>query len=325
MADAHALNINSTIVRNSMMPLVKRFAIALSAAIAPAWTARKASQWFITPPRIGHTPRELQTLTRGTRLAVASPMGKLAAWRYGNTSHPAIIFSHGWGGRGAQFREFVPVLVDAGYQVWLFDHVSHGYSDGREAPITDFARGVSAVTRHAQSLGAEVAGFVGHSLGCAGIGIALRQELRHLRHARVVQIAPPASLIRYSRHFARTLGLSERLRAAMQWRLEQKIGVAWQEFEMPTAVASQTAKALVIHDQSDREVHIESGLAVARAWPDARFKRTFGLGHRRILRDRGVIEATVDFLKDRVVFSPPPKADEWSPAFHALSGRAPLY
>ena len=141
----------------------------------------------------------------------------------------------------------------------------------------------------------------------------------------MVQIAPPASLIRYSRFFARTLGLSERLRAAMQWRLEQKTGVAWQEFEMPVAAASLAAKALVIHDEADRDVHIDSGLTVARAWPDARFKRTVGLGHRRILRDREVIAATVDFLKDRVVFSLQPKADEWSPTFRSPSGQAPLY
>ena len=90
---------------------------------------------------------------------------------------------------------------------------------------------------------------------------------------------------------------------------------------MPDAVASLTAKALVIHDQGDRDVRIESGLTVARSWPDARFKRTFGLGHRKILRDRHVIAATVDFLADRVEFSRPPEADEWS----AFPGPAPIY
>ena len=72
-------------------------------------------------------------------------------------------------------------------------------------------------------------------------------------------------------------------------------------------------------------MRIDSGLAVARAWPDARFKRTFGLGHRRVLRDAGVIAATVAFLKDDVQFSLPPKADEWSQAFASLSGAAPLF
>jgi pimeloyl-ACP methyl ester carboxylesterase len=121
------------------------------------------------------------------------------------------------------------------------------------------------------------------------------------------------------------LGLSERLRAAMQWRLEQKIGVPWQEFEMPHAAATLSAQALVIHDQSDKVVHIDSGLAVARAWPGARFKRTFGLGHQKILRDQQVIAATIDFLLDRVEFSLPPRPDEWSLAFNSLSGSAPIY
>ncbi len=324
---AHAISspFNSTIVRAYIARFARKAGGSLAAAIAPAWTTRKASQWFITPPRILHTPRELQTLTQGTRLSVASPMGKLAAWRFGNPAHPAIITSHGWGGRGAQFREFVPALVGAGYHVWLFDHVGHGYSDGREAPITDFARGVTAVARHVERSGITIAGFIGHSLGNAGIGIALRHELRHLSGASVVQIAPPASLIRYSRFFARALGLSERIRAAMQWRLEQKIGVNWEEFEMPRAVQALTARALIIHDQNDTDVRIENGLAVARAWPDARFKRTFGLGHRRVLRDRAVISASVDFLQDRVHFSRPPEVDQWSLAFAPQHGVAPIF
>jgi pimeloyl-ACP methyl ester carboxylesterase len=324
---AHALSplFNSTIVRLHLSRIATRAGVTLAAALAPAWTARKVSQWFITPPRIRHTPRELQTLVHGTRLNIATPMGKLAAWRFGDNARPALIVSHGWGGRGAQFREFVPALTDAGYQVWLFDHVSHGYSDGREAPITDFAKGVTAIAKYLAQQDVTIAGFVGHSLGCAGIGIALRHDLAHLQNVRVVQIAPPASLIRYSRFFAKTLGLSERIRAAMQWRLEQKIGVHWSEFEMPHAAASMKAKALIIHDQNDRDVRIESGLAVARAWPDARFKRTFGLGHQKVLRDQGVINATVDFLQDRVQFSLPPEQDQWSLAFAAQPGVAALF
>jgi len=325
MTHAASMSSNSTIVRLYLYRLATRVGVSLAANVAPAWTARKVSQWFITPPRILHTPRELQTLSHGTRLSIASPIGKLAAWRFGNPAHPAVIASHGWGGRGAQFREFVPALTAAGYQVLLFDHAGHGYSDGTEAPITDFAKGVAAVAKQLEKQGITIAGFIGHSLGCAGIGIALRYDLGHLQNVRVVQIAPPASLIRYSRFFAKTLGLSERIRAAMQWRLEQKIGMQWSEFEMPHAAASMTAKALVVHDQSDQDVRIESGLAVARAWPDARFKRTFGLGHRKVLRDPGVITATIDFLQDRVQFSLPPEVDQWSLAFAPQPGVAGLF
>ncbi len=318
---ALASAINSTLVRNHVILPLLRTTTSIAVLIAPAWVVRTAAKRFITPPHHAHMPPELRHLQNDRHVLIATPMGKLAAWQFGDRWRPAIIMSHGWGGRGAQFREFVQPLLDGGYQVWLFDHVSHGMSEGREAPITDFAKGVAAVARAVQVEGEVVAGFVGHSLGCAGIGIALRGELSDLTNIRVVQIAPPASLIRYSRFFARMLGIPERIRAAMQWRLEQKIGVNWQEFEMPDAVSHLTAKALVIHDQNDKDVRIENGLTVARSWPDARFKRTHGLGHRKILRDQSVIAATADFLADRVEFLPPPPINEWA----AFPGPAPLY
>ena len=117
--------------------------------------------------------------------------------------------NHGWGGRGAQFREFKPALTASGFQLVVFDHVSHGCSEGVEAPITDFAKGVAAVAKHLKQQRITIAGFIGHSLGCAGIGSALWGELKRLKNIRVVQIAPPASVVRYSRLFAKTLGLSE--------------------------------------------------------------------------------------------------------------------
>ena len=95
----------------------------------------------------------------------------------------------------------------------------------------------------------------------------------------------------------------------------------WHEFEMPEAVSTLTAKALIIHDQNDRDMRIESGLTVARSWPDARFKRTRRLGHRKILPDHSVIAATADFLADRVEFQRPPQLDEWAD----FPGSAPIY
>ncbi len=310
----------ATLVRATLVLPALRAGAAAASAIAPGWLARTAARRFITPPRHSHTAAELLALQFGQRLSIDSPMGQLAAWRFGDSRLPAVIVSHGWGGRGAQFREFVPALLAAGFQVWLFDHVGHGESEGRQAPITDLAQGVASIVRAAGATGATVSGLIGHSFGSAAIGVALHKELKDLTTVRVVQIAPPGSLIRHSHFFARMLGLPERVRAAMQWRLEQKIGRKWQEFELPGALERIRVKALVIHDEHDAKVRIEDGLAVARAWPDARFKRTRGLGHSRILRDPEVIAAAVDFLADRVSFPLPPQHES-----SALPRPAPLY
>ena len=76
--------------------------------------------------------------------------------------------------------------------------------------------------------------------------------------------------------------------------------------ELPHAVDRARAAILVIHDSGDREVPRASGLALARAWPGARFSGTHGLGHDRILRNPEVVADAADFIARRVVFAPPP-------------------
>ncbi|WP_171093521.1 alpha/beta hydrolase [Usitatibacter rugosus] len=289
----------------------------MSSALAPAAALDKATRLFLTPPRFSHTARERELLSIGVRYAVASPYGTLAAWRFGHEARPAVLLSHGWGGRGAQFRASVPRLLEAGYQVIAFDHVAHGHSEGHEASLVHFVRGVDAVARDLEARGVTVAGAIGHSLGAAALGAWLRGA--NVK-PRVVLLAPPSSIIRYSGHFARMLGLPERLRREMQSRIERRLGMAWSEFELPGALQGIDAPALVIHDTADKDVPYASGLAVARAWKGARFVATTGLGHRAILRSDTVVADTLDFLRDEVRFAPPPGPREG----FAFAAPAPL-
>lgn len=303
---------NSTNVRNALSLAWTRLQLAVASTFTPADAAGRAMRLFLTPPKYAHTSAERALLANGKGFAVDSPFARLAAWRFGDPGRPAVLLSHGWGGRGAQFRPFVQPLVDAGFQVVVFDHAAHGYSEGHEASLVHFLRDLEAVADHLRRQGTEIAGAVGHSLGAAAVGAWLK---RYPAQLRVVLVAPPSSVEKYSSHFARHVGLPERLRRDMQQRIEQRLQVPWSEFELPGAVAGLEAPALVIHDRGDRDVPFASGLAVARAWPGARFAATEGLGHRAILRDAAVVRDTVDFLADAVVFAgPPAKGTRPSPA-----------
>jgi pimeloyl-ACP methyl ester carboxylesterase len=285
--------INSTNVRNVIVTGLQRLRMGAASTFAPAIAIDIASRLFTTPPRFAHTPPELELLAAGTRFDVVSGMGRLAAWRFGDASRDAIVASHGWGGRGAQLRAFVPAFVDAGFQVVVFDHAAHGLSSGDEATLVHFVRGLDAVVGAVESNGARVAGLIGHSLGAAAVTAWLNASRRELR---AVLVAPPISLQRYSRFFARRVGISESVRHAMQQRFEGRYGFRWEDFELPGSVAHVRAKGLVIHDEGDQDVVIASGRALARAWPGARFIETKGLGHRRILRDPAVVADTVGFV-----------------------------
>ena len=295
--------LNSTNVRKAVNIAWYRMSLAVTSALAPAKAVDTAARLFSSPPRFPHSARELEMLATGTRYEVRSPYGMLAAWRFGHPDRPVVVLVHGWGGRGAQLRSFVPALLEDGYQVVLFDHAGHGFSEGAEATLVHFWNGLDAVVSDLEAQGKAMAGVIGHSLGAAATGAWLNHTRRALR---VVLVAPPTSVERYSGYFARKLGIPEPVRRAMQERFERRLGRRWSEFELPHSVQNVRGEALVIHDAGDREVAQSSGLALARAWPGAAFVGTLGLGHRFILRDPGVVRDAVDFISKRVVFAPPP-------------------
>jgi pimeloyl-ACP methyl ester carboxylesterase len=324
-------HLNSTIVRFSFRFIkhsrhaLSRAGMRVAATVAPRAVLARASEIFITPPRFAHSEPEKRLLEAGEPMRIDTDLGAISAWRFGELAQPCVIMSHGWGGRGAQFRAFVPRLLAQGYQVILFDHIGHGFSDGRQAALVHFWRGVEAVWDHAVQRRIDVVGLIGHSLGGAAVASALRRPLHRTQTQapmpRAVLISPPESLIGYSRLFVRYLGIPERIRAAMQWRFEQNYGVKWQEFELPNSVENIQAPSLFIHDMDDRETRASGSMALARAWPDARFHATHGLGHRRILRDRATIQAAIDFIGDQVEFQHPPAKGERT----SYDEPAPLY
>ena len=301
-----ALRKNSTNVRQMVQFGADYLRLRWASVVAPHRALDEAVRLFSTPPRIPHTAPERELLAAGSRFEVRDGALSLMAWRFGVHDRPVVLLSHGWGGRGAQLRTFVAPLLDAGYQAVLFDHVGHGHSGGTASSLVQFVQGLDAVARHLESQGLRLHAIVGHSLGAAAAGAWLNGNGRALR---AVLLAPPTSVERYSVMFARRLGIAEPVRAAMQRRFEQAFGRPWKDFELPASVASVRAPALVIHDSADTEVRATAGLSLARAWPGAAFIATRGLGHRGVLRDAGVVGDVVDFVADRVVFSPPPPRD----------------
>lgn len=325
MSTSFSPTINSTTVRNIKLQgiayALSRLAMRAASVLAPRFAVKHALDQFLTPPRFQRPAAELRLLATGAEFFVDTPNGRIAAWRFGEAGgidRPVVLMSHGWGGRGAQFRSFISPLLAAGYQVVVFDHIGHGDSEGRDSSLVAFWRGLEAVQQQLQHDGSPVFGMVSHSLGGAAVCSALRSAAVA---ERAVMIAPPSSLIGYSNVFARYLGITERIRHAMQWRIEQRYGVAWDTFELPHSVNKISTPALIIHDHDDRIVRIDSGLAVARAWPDARFHETRGLGHQQILRNAEVVQNVVDFLGDRVEFQRPPALGEKN----IFDQPAPLY
>ncbi len=163
--------------------------------------------------------------------------------------------------------------------------------------LPDFVRALEALTvTHGPFEAA-----IGHSLGAAALGLAMR---RGLAPGRVALLSSPASINEHAHNFARLLGITPRIREAMRRRLENRYGVPFAEIDRIGELERLRVPALFVHDSDDTEIPFEHALRLSDRMPGARLIKTYGLGHFRILRDRAVVRSVVDFVAGHVAGLP---------------------
>lgn len=258
-------------------------------SVAPGIAARWAETIFCTPPRNEPRSGEEAFLASGRRFNVRSEGQTLAAWEWG--AGPTVVLVHGWGSRAGRFGPLTTALAGSGFRVVAFDAPAHGRSTGRFASLPEFARALRAVSDEV----GPVSAVVGHSLGGAAATLALRDGLGV---ERVVLLAAPADVTRFTTAFADHLRLPPGTRAVMRRNLEARLRARWDDLHLPTIARKLRAPVLLMHDREDEDVPFLHAEEIAAAWPGARLVATTGLGHRGLLRDEGVVRETVAFLRE---------------------------
>ncbi len=266
-----------------------RTAFRTVGTVAPHVAARWAETLFCTPPRHDAPVADEEFVATGRRFLVRSDGQDIAAWEWGDG--PTVLLAHGWGSRAGRFRSVATALVDGGFRVVAHDAPAHGRSTGRLATLPEFARALRAVADHV----GDVHGLIGHSLGGAAACLAIR---RGLPARRLVLVAAPADVQRFTQAFGDYLRIPPRARLAMRRNLEIRLRIRLEDLHVPTLAREIGIPALVVHDREDDEVPFGHGEEIARAFPEGRLLATSGLGHRAVLRDPGVVRQAVAFLRE---------------------------
>jgi pimeloyl-ACP methyl ester carboxylesterase len=267
------------------LPLL-RFANRLLGPVLPRVSARLARQLFTRPHRHAPPERELAVERSGQRINLGEGVSALR-WGRG----PRILAIHGWEGRATQWGLLAELATTAGFEVIAIDAPAHGHSTGNHTNILEFVRVLlEADRRHGPFVG-----VVGHSMGGAAAALALASGLRA---ERAVLISSPSSIERVLRGFASHVQLAPQAEQAFFAELERTVGHAAEDLDIAALAARHPA--LLLHSRDDREVPFSESEAIDWAWPHAELLAFDGLGHRRILRDGGVIGAAVDFVTEPV-------------------------
>ncbi len=260
--------------------------------VAPGLAAVAAEQLFVTVVQHERPRREEVWAEGATRISIPSPYGDLAAWVWGD-GPKTVMLVHGWAGRGLQLGAFVGPLVDAGYRVVAYDGPAHGESPGRRTNIFRLTESLMSV---ADAVG-PLSGVIAHSLGTTAVFLAASRF--GFQPNRFVAVSPMASTRTMTGQYSRMTGFSPPVVEEMRGRLERSIGFCWDEIEPLNLASTFETETLVIHDHDDLELPVSEGEALARRLSSAGTLLTEGLGHRRILRDRGVVAAAAKYLTRR--------------------------
>jgi pimeloyl-ACP methyl ester carboxylesterase len=263
-----------------------RSAIRALAAIAPPLAIRAAARLFRFPvrPRTSALPGERFAVRVGRHTVRGGVRGTL------REENPLVLLLHGWGGSEQQFDVLGDTLAARGFRVATISAIGHGASSGRFSSMVELRDSLRAAAAH---FATEPHAVIGHSLGGAASALAVSEGLRT---SRLVLIAASAHPSRYLGLFLDWLDFPHELRARVVQHFEKVLHFAWARLDIEAIGPRVHVPTLIVHDRADREVPYSEGADAARLIPNAQLVTVEALGHRRILRDAGVVERIADFL-----------------------------
>lgn len=271
---------------------VQRFTLALTSMLTrifPSTSRKLAYRVFFHPHRGPSKPFE--KVTPDASRPMSSQAGVFHVHEFGRGNKVAVL-SHGWADASNSFQPMIEKLLQAGFKVVAVDHVAHGLSPGKQSHLFAFMEALELVIADYEHAGDSVELLVGHSMG--GLAIMNLPEVT-LKDAQVVLIAVPVQFFSTMMDTVERLGISRRMIIRVLDWISPKYGRTWQELDSTHQRSKLHDNVWFVHDEQDRYAPFADMQHYARALP-ARLIRTQGLGHRRILRDNGVIDQIITEL-----------------------------
>lgn len=259
-------------------------------AISPKLATLFAAKLFSTPLKHKIPKRELEMdkNTLQQKIIVPSIKKEIVVYQYGNTEKK-ILLVHGWSGRGTQLVKIADELLNLGFQTISFDAPAHGKSKGNSTLMPEF---IAAILEIEKQFGPfEFA--IGHSLGGMSILNAIKQNLKV---KKAVIIGSGDSVQDIIEDFIKKLQLQSKYGILLKNYFEKKNNTTMDSYSAYQAAKEVKIPILIIHDENDDEIPINAAFNIQKHLQHSKIVITKGLGHRKILGDKTVIENIKSFL-----------------------------
>ncbi len=214
------------------------------------------------------------------KAATKSPRGKM-------------LLCHGWEGYAFNFAALITDAIEAGWEVFAFDHLAHANSGGKHSGLPIALSTLLAVAEHIGSVDI----VVGHSLG--GAAAAWATANKKIKAKKLVLLAPFYDTLQLTRMWAKAHFLNEDIRAGMQTELEKTTTLRFEDFMPPGLAKHFSLPVLIIHDPKDPITSFKLSHSLAALNKHVKLEPASNTGHVRLLADQVLIERVIKFCAEK--------------------------
>lgn len=279
------------IFRNLALRYV-RTKFKILSALSKKKAAREALDLFFTPP--SRNKRVLAPIfSSGQAYTYTFQQYSISGYTWEANRPKKAVIIHGFESSIVNFHQYIKPLLDLDYGIIAFDAPAHGLSSGDRLHLLIYQDFILDLEKRFGPI--EV--YIGHSLGCLALCLALTQ-IDHTPDTKMVLLAAATETSTAIRQFFRMVGINDPVvREEFRKLIFEMSGHDSSWFSITRAIADIKARILWIHDETDRVTPLSDSLSIrSQNYPNLRFVITNGLGHSPIYRDEGVIAIVKQFL-----------------------------
>ena len=275
-------------MRNFLVRLVGSYLNSIS-YLSKSYAANIALSLF-SKPRKGQI-NDIQTAFLETAIneTVIYESFQIRTYRWHGNGQ-TILLVHGWESNSARWKKALPYILKSGYTVVAIDAPAHGLSSGKDFNAHKYTEFIHHV---AKMYNPKI--LIGHSIGGKA---CLHYQTIHKNNnvEKIVVLGAPSDFKAIFENYVTLLGLNLKVNSGLINYYKENFNLSNKEIEGSLFSNENNIKGLIAHDIEDKVVAFAEAEKNAKAWQEAIFIETKGLGHS--MNDEELFEKISTFITE---------------------------
>jgi len=258
--------------------------------VAPKKAVLKAYAIFSTPRKGKIEIDAIPEVLKSAEAVAFDFNGKTIQTYIWKGNETVLFLIHGWESNSARWKKALPYLLKSGYTIVAIDAPAHGLSSGRDFNAHKYTEFINHV---AKMYNPKI--LIGHSIGGKA---CLHYQTIHQNNnvEKIVVLGAPSDFKAIFENYVSLLSLNSKVNIGLVNYYQENFNLSNKEIEGLLFSNETNLKGLIAHDIEDTVVAFAEAKKNEKAWKDALFIETKGLGHS--MNDEALFEKISSFITE---------------------------